>query len=98
MAAITWLSVIARRGAVIVYPRTVRCWQWTDTFGMVIKNVGFDEEMVKEVQISNNEKQQLCHIVELNSPVLICEQFHCHFVCYNLLEQELQKKTAVTET
>jgi len=65
---------------------------------MVVKSVGLDEEMVKQVQISNNEKQQLCHIVELSSPVVICEQFHCHFVCYDLLEQELEKKAAVTGT
>ena len=36
MAANAWLSVIAKKGAVVVYPRTIRCQQWNDTFGMVI--------------------------------------------------------------
>ena len=30
-----WLSVIAKKGAVVVYPHTVCCQQWNDTFGMV---------------------------------------------------------------
>ena len=34
MAANAWLSVIAKKGAVVVYPRTIRCQQWNDTFGM----------------------------------------------------------------
>ena len=39
MAANVWLSVIAKKGAVVVYPRTIRCQQWNDTFGMVFKNM-----------------------------------------------------------
>ena len=35
MAANAWLSVIAKKGAVVMYPRTIRCQQWNDTFGMV---------------------------------------------------------------
>ena len=35
MAVNAWLSVIAKKGAVVVYPRTIRCQQWNDTFGMV---------------------------------------------------------------
>ena len=35
MAANAWLSVIAKKGAVVVYPRTICCQQWNDTFGMV---------------------------------------------------------------
>ena len=32
MEANAWLSVIAKKGAVVVYPRTIRCQN--DTFGM----------------------------------------------------------------
>ena len=88
MAANAWLSIIARKGAVVVYPRTIRCQQWSDTFGMVIQNIGFDEELVEKVLIANNEKfVDPCHIVQLNSPVSLCHQFNCSHICYNLLEQ-----------
>ena len=33
MATNVWLSVIAKEGGVIVYPRTIRCQQWNDLFG-----------------------------------------------------------------
>jgi len=99
MAANAWLSVLARRGVTVVYPRTIKCCQWTDTFGMVIKSVGFEEDMVSKVQISNNERfQGVCHFVELTSPVLLCEQFHCQYVCYDLFMDEQLTNKKVSET
>jgi len=54
-----------------VYPRTIRCQQWNDTFGMVVTNIGFDEKLVEKVPIANNERfVDPCHIVQLNLPVI----------------------------
>ena len=39
MAANSWLSVVAKKGAVVVYPRTIHCQQWNDTFGMVFLKI-----------------------------------------------------------
>jgi len=77
------LSFIAKKGAVVVYPRTICCQQWNDIFGMVVTNIGFDEKLVEKVLTANNEFERLVdpyHIVRLNSPVSLCDQFKCnHF-------------------
>jgi len=72
MAANVRLSVIAKKGAVVVYPRTIRCQQWNDTFGMVATNIGFDEKLVEKVLIANNERfVNPCHIVQLLASIFV---------------------------
>ena len=88
MVANAWLSVLVKNGGAIVYPCTIVCCKWTDTFGTVIRRVSFPEEMVFKVLISKNKKfMDSCHIVNLSSPVKLCDQFQSPFVCYYLVRR-----------
>ena len=76
-----WLSVLVKRAQNIVVPRTVVNCSWDETFGMLLGKLGMPDAMIDRVQIASTEKFIDPHVVPIDAPVSICEQFNCIHVC-----------------
>lgn len=80
-----WLSVIVKRGQQVIHPRTIVKCDWDDRFCSLLVKLGgskYEETQVTKVQISRTEKfLDPVHVVPLDAPVILCEQFNCYNVC-----------------
>ena len=80
-----WLSVLIKRGQEIVKPRTVVKYSWEDTFGSLLDKFDMTEVGIEKVQIAANEKfTDPVHVVPIDAPVIICDQFKCMHVCISI--------------
>ena len=80
-----WLSVLVKRGLEIVKPRTVVKCLREDTFGSLLEKLDVTNVSVEKVQIASNEKfTDPVHVVPLDAPVIICDQFKCMHVCISI--------------
>ena len=58
---------------------------WEDTFGSLLEKLDVTDVSVEKVQIASNEKfTDSVHVVPLNAPVIICDQFKCMHVCISI--------------
>ena len=95
MASTVWLSILAKKGALVVRPRTIVPCEWTDTFNSLLCKLGVEDEIIERTIISNNDKfLDPTHIVPLTAPLSLCDQFKCNFVCFHCGSPE---ETLVTD-
>ena len=76
MSSFLWISVIC----IIVIPRKVLQCSFEDTFGDIVHKLQLTST-VEKVSISNNA---MFVDVPLNTPLSLCDQFKCMFVCINV--------------
>ena len=80
-----WLSILVKRGQDIVKPRTVVKCSWEETFGALFDKLDLPETTIEKVQISANEKFiDPVHVVPIDAPVCLCDQFKCMHVCISI--------------
>ena len=77
-----WLSVV-KRGVVVVKNRTIVKCSCEETFGLLVSKVApeFQEERVKRIVISTEEKFNSVHEVSFDAPISVCKLFNCKHCC-----------------
>ena len=86
-SSFAWVSVLVKRGMKVVKERTILKCNWSDTFGELLPklNEEFAVATVAKIVISNSEKfVDPCHVVPLDSPIQLCDEFQCKYVCFHL--------------
>ena len=81
-----WLSVVIKRGTVVVKDRSiVRCC-CKETFGALVEKVALEckEKEVVRIVICATEKFVDVHEVSSDAPVWICRIFNCKHCCIYL--------------
>ena len=79
-----WLSVVLKRGVVIVKNRTEMKCSCEETFGSLVRKVAaeFQEERVKRIVISTDEKFIVIHEVSVDAPPIgVCKLSNCKHYC-----------------
>ena len=92
-----YLSVFCKRSETVVHPRTIVKCSWEDTFSEIVSKLDKipEEAVVEKILISKSEKiVDPAHIVSLDTPVIVCEQFGCFNVCIVLQPQAAVAPTA----
>ena len=71
--------------------RTVVKCSWEDTFGSLLdKFKGLSDRTIEKIQISKNESFiDPVHVVPIDAPVSLCNQFGCVNVCVFIAESEV---------
>ena len=88
--SMAYLSVFCKRSETVVHPRTIVKCSWEDTFSEIVSKLDKipEEAVVEKILISRSEKiVDPVHIVSLDTPVIVCEQFGCFNVCIVLQPQ-----------
>lgn len=81
-----WLSVLVKRGQEVIKPRTVVKCCWEDTFGSLLDKLDMTQV---SIELSANEKfTDPVHVVPIDAPVIICDQFKCMHVCVTIESME----------
>ena len=75
-----WLSVLLKRNHQVLRPWTVVKCSCENTFGMLLGKFDMTEVTIEKVEIYTNEKFLDAHIVPIDGPVSLAEQFKCHYV------------------
>ena len=84
-----WLSVLVKRGQEVIKPRTVVKCSWEDTFGSLLDKLDVTQVSIELIQIAANEKfTDPVHVVPIDAPVIICDQFKCMHVCITIESME----------
>ena len=83
MASTAWLSILAKKGALVVRPRAIVPCEWTDTFNSLLCKLGVKDEIIERAIISNDKFLDPTHKVPLTAPLSLCDQFKCNFVCFH---------------
>ncbi len=82
MASFAWLSVIVKSGLNVIHPRTIVKCNWDDRFCSLLTKLKYEQATVIKIEISRTEKfVDPVHIVPMDAPVILCEQFNCYNVC-----------------
>ena len=82
MAICAWLSVLVKQGQTVVKSRTIVICCWEENFESILdKFEGLSKGTIKKIQISKDEKFIDPHIVPVDAPVSLCDQFSCANVC-----------------
>ena len=70
-------------------PKIVGC-KWEHSFGELLVQAQhtLSCETVSKIQIVRSDHFRDSQEVSIDSPVYICQQFNCKFVCYELKEDE----------
>ena len=78
-----WLSVVLKRGLVIIKNRVIVQCSCEETFGALVRKVApeLEEERVKRVVISADEKFVDVHEVAMEAPISVCRLFNCKHCC-----------------
>ena len=80
-----WLSVLVKRRLDVIKPRTVVKCSWEDTFGSLLNKFNMTEVSIEKVQTAASEKfTDPVHIVPIDAPVSLCDQFKCMHVCISI--------------
>ena len=88
--SMAYLSVFCKRSETAVHPKTI-------TFSEIVSKLDKipEETVVEKILISKSEKiVDPAHIVSLDTPVIVCEQFGCFNVCIVLQPQAAVAPTA----
>ena len=86
MASFAWLSVTVKQGLELLQkPKIVKCI-WEESFGEVLERLdsSYREMTVLKISIGQDVCFKGAQMVSIDSPILLCEQFNCKFVCYDL--------------
>ena len=78
-----WLSVVVKeRGHVLKGPCIVR-GNYHESIGSVIEGLekGYSQRDVNRLVISKTENFSACHEVSLDTPLSVCQDFGCKYVC-----------------
>jgi len=89
--AFAWLSVTVKQGLKLLQtPRIVKC-NWEDNFGEVLGRVGeeFRGKTVSKILISNSDSFRDAQEVSIDAPVILCQNFLCKFISYDLKVEDL---------
>ena len=74
------LSVLIKQNLKVIRPRTVVKCSWEDTFGMLLRKLEMQAEVtVEKIEICANDKFVDAHIVPIDAPVRLTEQFKCSY-------------------
>ena len=86
-----WLSVLVKQGQSVIKCRTVVKCSWEDTFGSLLdKFKGLSDRTIEKIQISKNESFiDPVHVVPIDAPVSLYNQFGCVNVCVFIAESEV---------
>ena len=88
-SSFAWLSVLIKQNLKTV----VKC-SWEDTFGMLLGKLEMQAEVtVEKVEICANDKFVDAHIVPIDAPVRLTEQFKCSCVCLSLESDEVSQSS-----
>ena len=83
-----WLSVLVKFRA--SKQRTIVKCSWQDSFCAFLEKLSMSEAVVCKIEICKNEN--FCypvHVVPIDAPVILCEQFQCFHVCIYAEEESL---------
>ena len=83
---LAWLSVMVKQGLELLQkPKIVKCI-WEESFGEVLERLdsSYREMTVLKISIGQDVCFKGAQMVSIDSPILLCEQFNCKFVCYDL--------------
>ena len=76
-----WLGILVKYGQSIIKTQTVVKCSWEDTFVILIDKLDISETTIDKVQISTNEKStNPVHVVPIDTPINVCDQFRCMYV------------------
>ena len=93
-SSFAWLSVLIKQNLKVIRPRTVVKCSWEDTFGMLLGKLEMQAEVtVEKVEICANDKFVDAHIVPIDAPVRLTEQFKCSYVCLSLEHDEVSQSS-----
>ena len=93
-SSLAWLSVLIKQNLKVIRPRTVVKCSWEDTFGMLLGKLEMQAEVtVEKVEICANDKFVDAHIVPIDAPVRLTEQFKCSYVCLSLERDEVSQSS-----
>ena len=82
----------------VIRPRTVVKCSWEDTFEMLPGKLKMQAEItVEKVEICANEMFVDAHIVPIDAPVSLTEQFKCSYVCLSLERDEVPQSSGTQE-
>ena len=82
----SWLSVIVKLRIV------VNCL-WEDTFGSLLEMLDVTDVTIEKVQIASNGKfTDPVHVVPLDAPIIVCDQFKCMHECPLLKGSQMHLK------
>ena len=80
-----WLSILVKHGQNIIKTPKVLKGLWEDTFGTLLDKLDMPETTIDKIQISSNEKfANPVHMVPIDAPISICNQFKCMHVCFSV--------------
>ena len=81
-----WLSIIIKRGAVVVKDKSIVICCCEETFDDIVGKVApeFKEEKIVRIVICATEKFVDVHEVSSDAPVSICRIFNCKYCCIYL--------------
>ena len=86
-SSFAWLSVLIKHNLKVIRPRTVVKCSWEDTFGMLLGKLEMQAEVtVEKVEICANDKFVDAHIVPIDAPVRLTEQFKCSCMCLSVMK------------
>ena len=89
-----WLSVLIKQNLKVIRARTVVKCSWEDTFGMLLGKLEMQAEVtVEKVEICANDKFVDTHIVPIDAPVRLTEQFKHSCVCLSLERDEVSQSS-----
>ena len=91
-----WLSILVKQGREVVQPQCVVKCSWEDKYAALLEQFdGMSDCTIEKVQISTNAQfADPVHIVPIDAPVSLCEQFKCCHVCISIVRVQAPATTS----
>ena len=85
-----YLSCVVCAGGDVAFPRRIFKCQWEKTFENILVRLKADESRstVLKTEISATDIFHPAHIVDLDTPVHVCQQFSCYNVRFTISNQD----------